>query len=150
MSWRRRFEGAPSAIGRIPDSEREGVCRIDASYPLREAPSADYAQRSEWNVRDSDATLVLLRGAASGGTAFTIEVARRLRRPLLVLDLRDDPDPEPARLWLERERVAVLNVAGPRESERPGIGAEAGALPFSRTVRPNSVSVTTTSSGRRT
>jgi hypothetical protein len=97
---------------------------IDGAYPLTETPDEDYAQRTEWNVRDSDGTLVLVRGRPSGGTAFTITVARRLGRPLLVLDLADDPPPEDARRWLEGEGIAVLNVAGPRESQRPGIGGE--------------------------
>jgi hypothetical protein len=101
---------------------------IDPAYPLRETPSEDYAQRTEWNVRDSDGTLVLVRGRPSGGTAFTIDVARKLERPLLVVDLRDDPGPAAARGWIESEGVAVLNVAGPRESQQPGIGAEARAF----------------------
>ena len=37
---------------------------IDARYPLRETPSADPSQRTEWNVRDSDATLVLTGAGA--------------------------------------------------------------------------------------
>jgi hypothetical protein len=30
---------------------------IEAKYPLKESPSASYLQRTEWNVRDSDATV---------------------------------------------------------------------------------------------
>jgi hypothetical protein len=98
---------------------------IDESYPLTETPSEDYAQRTEWNVRDSDGTLVLTRGRPSGGTAFTIATARRLRRPLFVLDLAGGPSPDEALGWIEAEGIGVLNVAGPRESQRPGIGEEA-------------------------
>jgi hypothetical protein len=29
---------------------------IDSKYPLKETPSASYLQRTEWNVRESDAT----------------------------------------------------------------------------------------------
>ena len=101
---------------------------IDPAYPLNETPSDDYAQRTEWNVRDSDGTLVLSRGRPSGGTAFTIRVARTLGRPLLVLDLREDPDPGAVRRWARSASIAVLNVAGPRESQRPGIGEEARAF----------------------
>lgn len=114
--------------GWCPSGRRAEDGPIDPGYPLRETPGEDYAERTEWNVRDSDATLVLVRGRPSGGTAFTIEVARRLGRPLLVLDLRDDPDPVAARRWLEQEQVAVLNVAGPRESQNLGIAAEARAF----------------------
>ena len=98
---------------------------IAAHYPLRETPSEDYSQRTEWNVRDSDGTLVLARGEPSPGTAYTIDLARRLGRPLLILDLGDEPDPAAARRWIEDEAIGVLNVAGPRESQSPGIGAAA-------------------------
>ncbi|MGH7230493.1 MAG: putative molybdenum carrier protein [Nitrospiraceae bacterium] len=69
---------------------------ISSKYPLQETPSADYSQRTEWNVRDSDGTLVLTLGEPKSGTAFTIEVAARLAKPCLVLDLDDQPDIAPA------------------------------------------------------
>jgi hypothetical protein len=101
---------------------------IAAIYPLVETPSADYAQRTRWNVRDSDGTLVLARGRVEGGTAFTVAVAWRRRRPLLVVDLATGPDPAEAERWIHKAGVRILNVAGPRESQRPGIGAEARAF----------------------
>jgi hypothetical protein len=100
---------------------------IDPGYPLIETPEADYAQRTEWNVRDSDGTLVLARGQASGGTALTIALARRHGKPLLVVDLAQDPLPAEVTRWIEDRGLHVLNVAGPRESQRPGIGREARA-----------------------
>ncbi len=100
---------------------------ISDRYPLRETPSADAAQRTEWNVRDSDGTLILHRGPLSGGTALTAELARRYGRPLLQLDLDTSPDalpdPAPIEAWLRGQGIGVLNVAGPRELESPGIGA---------------------------
>jgi hypothetical protein len=60
---------------------------IPPRYPLSETPSADYGQRTEWNVRDSDGTLILNSGELAGGTAQTVEIARRLRKPFLVVDL---------------------------------------------------------------
>jgi len=101
---------------------------IPAEYALRETPSDDYAERTEWNVRDADATLVLTRGQPSPGTALTIELARRLDRRLLVLDLRDSPDPASVAAFVRQGEIAVLNVAGPRESQSPGIGQEARAF----------------------
>jgi hypothetical protein len=94
---------------------------IDPRYPLTETPSDDYAERTEWNVRDSDGTLVLTWGRPTGGTAFTIATAEGLGRPLLVVDLGHRPKPEAVRDWIASARVRVLNVAGPRESLRPGI-----------------------------
>ncbi len=107
----RRAEGAP-----IPDL-----------YPLRETPTAAYPERTAWNVRDSDGTLVLTRGAPKGGTALTVALARRAGKPVLVVDLSRDA-PEEAASWLERERIRTLNVAGPRESEAPGVHADALAF----------------------
>jgi len=114
--------------GFCPRGRRAEDGPIDERYPLEETPSDDYAERTEWNVRDSDGTLVLARGSPSGGTALTIEIARRLGRPLLVVDLAGDPDPAPAARWLAEAGIGVLNVAGPRESQRPGIGEEARAF----------------------
>jgi hypothetical protein len=119
-----RASGLPCG-GWCPRGRKAEDGPIDPRYPLVETPLEDYAQRTEWNVRDADGTLVLTRGPASGGTAYTIAVARRLARPLLVLDLAEGPSPAAAASWIEAEAIAVLNVAGPRESQRPGIYEEA-------------------------
>jgi hypothetical protein len=94
-------------------------------YPLKETPSADYFQRTEWNVRDSDGTLVLTRGTPTEGTVFTIEIAKKLEKPCLVLDLNEAPKESAVTAWAAEHNVRVLNVAGPRESKCPGIYAQA-------------------------
>lgn len=101
---------------------------ISARYPMTETPTAEYSQRTEWNVRDSDATLVLTRGQPSGGTALTIELAQRLAKPHLVVDLDAHPDVSAVQAWIERGKVGVLNVAGPRESQNRGTQAAASDL----------------------
>lgn len=101
---------------------------IDARYPLAETPSADPAQRTEWNVRDSDGTLVLTGEGASAGTDLTREVARRLGRPVYVWAATSPEDVDAFRRWLQVYRIRTLNVAGPRESESPGIYREARRL----------------------
>ena len=111
--------------GWCPRGRRAEDGEIDPRYPLQETPSADYPQRTEWNVRDSDGTLILTRGRPSGGTALTITLARRHGRPVLVFDLEQDPDPAEVPGWAEAHAVAVLNVAGPRESQQPGIEDDA-------------------------
>src|SRR5690606_25772528 len=50
---------------------------IAALYPLVETPTSLYEQRTEWNVRDSDATLVLTHGTPIGGTLLTLECAMK-------------------------------------------------------------------------
>lgn len=101
---------------------------LDARYALRETPSRDPAERTVWNVRDSDATLALVRGAPRGGTALAVRSAGELGRPCRVVDLTRRPAPDAVRSWARRHGVRALNVAGPRESGAPGIYDEAHAF----------------------
>lgn len=101
---------------------------IPDTCPLKETPSPDTAQRTEWNVRDADGTLVLTEGEPSGGTAVTIHFARRHGKPCLVLDLDEGPEPGTVGRWIAAHGIAVLNVAGPRESKCPGIYRRAVAF----------------------
>jgi hypothetical protein len=94
-------------------------------YPLQETPSDDYVQRTVWNVRDSDGTLILTRGQPTEGTALTIEVAERQGKPHLVMDLHEQPDHSTVRAWITTHRIRVLNIAGPREEKSPGIYVQA-------------------------
>lgn len=95
---------------------------IPRRYPLRETPSEKYSQRTTWNVRDADATLILTYGVPDGGTELTARVAERLDKPCLVVSLRTYPDLAAIReLFYLRPGGIVLNVAGPRESRSPGI-----------------------------
>jgi hypothetical protein len=98
---------------------------IPRRYQLQETESAEYPVRTERNVLDSDATLVLCHGAPAGGTRLTVSLARRHKRPCLVIDLDDPPEAVKVRTWLVRHHVGVLNVAGPRESQDPGVGHRA-------------------------
>lgn len=95
-----------------------------ASYPeLQETPSADPIQRTEWNVRDSDATLIVCPGGldVSPGTAATARFAERYRKPLCVVEDANEESLEKVRTWLATLDTPIeLNVAGPRESESPG------------------------------
>jgi hypothetical protein len=99
---------------------------------LQETPLADPAQRTEWNVRDADRLMVLLdrRGLVSSGTDRAILHARALGRPVLVLDLDESGDMARAATWLREseEEELVLCIAGPRESEAPGIYAKASSF----------------------
>lgn len=111
--------------GWVPRGRIDERGRIPDRYPnLRETASADWDERTEANVRDADGTLILSRGPLTGGSSYTEDVADRLGRPCLHLDLaartRSEAVAE-ARAWLEREAVEVLNVAGPRASKDPGL-----------------------------
>ena len=94
---------------------------IDPRYPLEETHSADYRVRTERNVRDSDGTLLITSGPMKGGTALTVTLTRKYRKPCLAVDLASGGDQGTVREWVKRNGIRILNVAGPRESEAPGI-----------------------------
>ncbi len=121
--------------GWCPSGRRAEDGCIPDQYPLHETPAATYAQRTRWNVRDSDATLILAAGPLVRGTALTRQEAERLGRPLLVINLERVVSPaeqaaaaDRIRDWVEDLGVMVLNVAGPRESSTPGIYGRAKDL----------------------
>lgn len=121
-----REQGIPIG-GWCPQGRRAEDGQIDARYPLQETPSADYAQRTAWNVRDSDGTLILVEGEPKGGTALTVEEGQRRSKPLLQRDVHASAV-GPVRAWIQRNDIDVLNVAGPRASEALGIYAAARTL----------------------
>jgi hypothetical protein len=101
---------------------------IPDRYPLTSTPDADPAQRTEWNVCDADSTLVLAADELTGGTALTVELARRANKPCLVLRPADGTTAQSVRDWADRQHIHVLNIAGPRASESPGIYEKARAF----------------------
>jgi len=99
---------------------------IAAKYDLAETPDDKYSQRTEWNVRDSDATVIFSRAARlRGGSLFTMEMAALHDKPCLHLSgLQDAPEnARQLRDFLRRHRVRKLNVAGPRASGERTVGA---------------------------
>lgn len=104
---------------------------VRAHYPLlRETPSRRPGQRTAWNARDADGTLVVLPpGCRSPGTALAERTARALGRPCLRVDPLDAGAPAAVRAFVAALPAgARLNVAGPRESECPGVGGLARAV----------------------
>jgi hypothetical protein len=119
--------------GYCPKGRRAEDGTIPEHYPLTELRSENYRVRTERNVAESDATLILTVGALTGGTALTKQLAVKHGRPYLVEALDGTPDPILVARWLTAHRVRVLNVAGPRESRQPGF-VQARATEFLRLV----------------
>ena len=95
---------------------------------LVEMTSSSYKKRTEQNVIDSDATLILtlnVEGAVTGGTKKTAEFARMHGRPCVFVvvspEVVNPTHLDMALRFLVENRVRVLNVAGPRESKQPGV-----------------------------
>ncbi len=102
---------------------------IVREYRLTETPSDDYVERTEWNVRDSDGTVILsLSETLTGGSRKTAELAQRHGRPWLHLSKQADGRDAGERLrrFVEEHRIRVLNVAGPRASTEPTVSGFVG------------------------
>ncbi|CAF0851899.1 unnamed protein product [Didymodactylos carnosus] len=98
---------------------------INEKYQLKETPSDVYSERTEWNVRDSDGTLVLICGDQNNidtGTQYTIDITKKYDKPLLIVDLEhQDVLIETVVDWLKQNHIKILNIAGPREQNSPRI-----------------------------
>jgi Circularly permutated YpsA SLOG family len=120
--WAEDFPDPPGLLIRYPN--------------LMETPRSDPAQRTEWNVRDSDAILIVVDGkglAVSRGTSGATEWTSHYGKPLLVVDVSQPDAAAQVTDWLrdQVERFGAhmkLGVGGPRESEAPGIYAGTYAL----------------------
>lgn len=106
--------------GWCPAGRRAEDGVVPERYALEELASTDYAARTEKNVLDADATLVLNLGVLADGTELTVRLAKKQRKPYFVVQLEGNPDSCAAASWLRKLNVQVLNIAGPRESKRPG------------------------------
>lgn len=96
---------------------------IEPHYQLEETPSHYYAERTEWNVRDSHGTLIFCRiKELSGGVRLTAEFAAAHKKPWLLI-CRENHAEAAAQIekFLVTHQVAILNVAGPRLSTDPAI-----------------------------
>ena len=106
-----------AAAGWCPKGRLAEDGPIGDHYPLKETPQPRYGQRTDWNARDSDGTLIVARRPLTGGTALTERLARSRGKPCLVIHPDESPDAVAvARDWIRQHRITVLNVAGPRQS----------------------------------
>jgi hypothetical protein len=97
---------------------------IDPRYQLQETPNRSYRQRTEWNVRDSDGTVVFsIAPVLTGGSKKTVFLAHKLGKPVLRIPRDGGPESPEAELraFIERHDIKVLNVAGPRASHGPQV-----------------------------
>ena len=104
---------------------------IPRRYRLKETPSPTYVQRTEWNVRDSNGTVIFtVSEEMFGGSQLTAEFAKRHGKPWRHLSRRrDEADAAQKLLTFVREHgITILNVAGPRASTEPEAAVFAHAV----------------------
>ena len=96
---------------------------IGGQYQLTETPSANYLQRTEWNVRDTDGTIVFtFAPQITGGSLRTVDFAKKHKKPCLHISRGSLFQPETLiQEFIKEHDIKLLNIAGSRESKEPGI-----------------------------
>ena len=98
--------------------------KIPDKYLLKETASSNCSVRTKLNIRDSEGTLILLSDRTMkviDGTVLTIEQVKQQQKPYLIVDLSKKWDIASIVDWIRQNNIEILNVAGPRESNIPGI-----------------------------
>jgi hypothetical protein len=115
-----------SYSGWCPRGRRAEDGRIDACYALRETSSPGYGHRTEANVLNSDGTVIFsISEELTGGSRLTADLARKHGKPLLHLaaERHNEDHARVLYAFVEEHAIEVLNVAGPRASKEPRVGA---------------------------
>jgi hypothetical protein len=93
---------------------------IPARYPLIALPHGGYRQRTRLNVSDSDGTAILYNESLKGGTRLTRNLCALLKRPYVLINASETPDPLAAAdkvlKFIADNNIETLNVAGTRAS----------------------------------
>ncbi|MCD4663693.1 MAG: putative molybdenum carrier protein [Bacteroidales bacterium] len=94
---------------------------IPAIYPLKETQTANYSERTEKNILESDGTLILNLDKIDPGTVLTQNLCIKRKKPYWIQKLTNFTNIENFYLWLINNKIKTLNIAGPRESSSSGI-----------------------------
>lgn len=108
--------------GWCPEGRRAEDGVIDARYPVIELEGGGYLERTERNVRDSDATVIIYFGRLEGGTRATHDFCKTHDKPCLLIDAQQlDADAAAMRIaaFVSQLEAQRLNFAGPRASGAP-------------------------------
>jgi hypothetical protein len=109
--------------GWCPAGRLDEFGRIPDRYPLKELETGGFTERTLQNVRDSDGTVIIYPGKLSGGTELTFRFCVEQRRLHELIDASKISTEKAAQLiagFVRENKIDILNVAGPRQSEWAG------------------------------
>lgn len=100
---------------------------IDKRYQLTETQEEDPKFRTKLNVINSDATLIIF-DSKDEGTQLTIDLCSEFQKPIFIIELSKKHSKTAFQNCLDLPDISRLNIAGPRESNNPGIYLKAYEL----------------------
>jgi Circularly permutated YpsA SLOG family len=108
--------------GWCPAGRLDEFGRIPDHYPIQELQGGGFTERTLQNVKDSDGTVVIYPVELRGGTEQTVRFCLELKRPHELIDASQISTEGAAKLirdFVDKNKINILNVAGPRQSEWP-------------------------------
>lgn len=111
-----------------------GFCVLETYPELKQASTPNPDERTKLNIDHSDGTLIIvpqmpLPDKIKDGTRLTIDYAEEQRKPVLIINLsQKDEAIDRILSWIDKNNIRILNIAGPRESNWPGIHDDACVL----------------------
>ena len=108
--------------GWCPTGRLDEFGRIPDRYAVKELENGGSTERTLQNVKDSNGTVIIYPGKLSGGTEQTLHFCVEQRRPHELIDASNVSTEKAAQLiadFVRETKIDILNVAGPRASERP-------------------------------
>jgi len=108
--------------GWCPAGRLDEFGKIPDHYPVHELPGGGFSERTLQNVKDSDGTVVIYPGELRDGSQQTVRFCVELKRPHQLIDALSIAIKEASKLiadFAHNNKIQILNVAGPRQSEWP-------------------------------
>lgn len=108
--------------GWCPAGRLDEFGKIPERYPVQELPRGGFTERTLQNVKDSDGTVVIYPGKLYGGTELTVRFCVDLDRAHQLINASKDSAGCAGNLiadFVRENKIGVLNIAGPRQSEWP-------------------------------
>jgi len=97
---------------------------IPEKYQLKETPSAEYAERALWNLRDADgAVFFSLTEKGTESSRQTFSMAKKLKKPSIHFHQGMLAVSEKLLQFVAKHRLQRLAVVGSSEMTEPGIYA---------------------------
>jgi len=110
--------------GWVPKGRKTEDGRLPEKYKLQEMPTSDYSKRTEKNILAADGTLIVSHGRLTGGSALTEFLSEKKNKQFIHVDFNRmsiDEASEAVQIWMSKNQIETLNVAGPRASKDPAI-----------------------------
>lgn len=108
--------------GWCPKGRRAEDGKVPDKYPLKETFESNYLQRTEFNARDADATIIMSRFSQdTSGIQYTKQFCRKWKTLIMDFSKLYNPMFGYKDIFDMLLLCRVINVAGPREESDSGV-----------------------------